>query len=104
MSDARLEQFTQMVAEFPDEPTVHFSLGKLLLERRDYAGAVQSLETAVRLDATYAAAFVSLGEAHAGANQVAQAREAFTRARELALAQKHRGLAQEIDERLKDLG
>lgn len=104
MSDARLEQFKQMAAEFPDAPMAHFSLGKALLERRDYAGAVGALETAVRLDATYAAALVSLGDAHSGAGQTQQAREVLTRARELALAQGHPGLAEEIDERLNDLG
>lgn len=104
MSDARLEQFKQMAADFPEAPMAHFSLGKALLERKDWAGAVRSLETAVRLDPSYAAALVSLGDAHSGAGQTAQAREVLTRARDLALAQGHPGLAEEIDERLSDLG
>src|SRR5690242_3807586 len=66
MSDARLEQFKQMAAEFPDSPMAHFSLGKAFLERRQYAEAAQALETAVRLDPQYAAALVSLGDALAG--------------------------------------
>jgi Flp pilus assembly protein TadD len=103
MSDARLEQFKQMAAEFPDSPMAHFSLGKLYLERRQYADAVKSLEQAARLDPTYAAAMVSLGDAYVGAGQVEQAREVLTRARDTALAQKHSGLAEEIDERLADL-
>ncbi|WP_224242352.1 tetratricopeptide repeat protein [Hyalangium gracile] len=103
MSDARLEQFKQMAAEFPDSPMAHFSLGKAYLERRQYAEAVKSLEAAVRLDASYAAALVSLGDAHVGAGQEAQAREVLGRARELALAQGHPGLAEEIDERLSEL-
>jgi cytochrome c-type biogenesis protein CcmH/NrfG len=61
MSDARLEQFKQMVAEFPEAPMAHFSLGKAYLERRQYAEAVKALESAVRLDSQYAAAMVSLG-------------------------------------------
>ncbi|MDY7226695.1 tetratricopeptide repeat protein [Hyalangium rubrum] len=103
MSDARLEQFKQMAAEFPDSPMAHFSLGKLLLERREYAEAVKSLEAATRLDPQYAAALVSLGDAYAGAGQNPQAREVLTRAREVALAQSHPSLAEEIDERLSDL-
>lgn len=103
MSDARLEQFKQMAAEFPDSPMAHFSLGKAYLERRQYAEAVQSLEEAVRLDSSYAAALVSLGDAHAGAGQAGQAREVLERAKALALAQGHPGLAEEIDERLSDL-
>jgi Flp pilus assembly protein TadD len=103
MSDARLEQFKQMAAEFPDSPMAHFSLGKALLERRLYAEAAQSLEQAARLDATYAAALVSLGDAYSGAGQADKAREALTRARTLAVAQNHLGLAEEIDERLSEL-
>jgi uncharacterized protein HemY len=103
MSDARLEQFKQMAAEFPDAPMAHFSLGKAYLERRQYAEAAQALETAVRLDPAYAAAMVSLGDAYAGAGQTQKAREVLTRARDTALAQSHASLAEEIDERLSGL-
>ncbi|WP_205507576.1 tetratricopeptide repeat protein, partial [Myxococcus vastator] len=65
MSDARLEQFKKMVADFPDSPMSHFSLGKLYLERRQYPEAAHALESAVRLDPTYAAAMVALGDAWA---------------------------------------
>jgi Flp pilus assembly protein TadD len=103
MSDARLEQFKQMVAEFPEAPMAHFSLGKAYLERRQYAEAVQALENAVRLDAQYAAAMVSLGDAYTGAGQTEKAREVLGRARDVALAQGHPSLAEEIDERLAEL-
>jgi predicted Zn-dependent protease len=103
MSDARLEQFKQMVARFPDAPMAHFSLGKTYLERRQYAEAARSLEEAVRLDPQYAAAMVSLGDAYTGAGETAKAREVLTRARDTALAQSHASLAEEIDERLSGL-
>lgn len=103
MSDARLEQFKKMVVDFPDSPMSHFSLGKLYLERRQYPEAAQALESAVRLDPTYAAAMVALGDAWAGAGESDKAREVLGRAREHALAQGHPGLAEEIDERIADL-
>lgn len=103
MSDARLEQFKKMVADFPDSPMSHFSLGRLYLERRQYAEAAGALEGAVRLDPTYAAALVALGDAYAGAGDSARAREVLVRAKEHALAQKHPGLAEEIDERIAGL-
>jgi Tfp pilus assembly protein PilF len=103
MSDARLEQFKQMVAEFPQAPMAHFSLGKAYLERRQYADAARSLEEAVRLDPQYAAAMVSLGDAYTGAGETQKAREVLTRARDTALAQSHASLAEEIDERLSGL-
>lgn len=104
MTDARIEQFKKMVAQFPDAPMAWFSLGKLHLERKEYAEAIQSLEGAVRLDPTYAAALVSLGDAYAGAGQTDKAREVLGRARDHALSQNHPGLAEEIDERIADLG
>jgi predicted Zn-dependent protease len=103
MSDARLEQFKQMVAEFPDAPMAHFSLGKAYLERRQYADAARSLEEAVRLDPQYAAAMVSLGDAYTGTGETQKARVVLTRARDTALAQSHASLAEEIDERLSGL-
>ena len=103
MSDTRLEQFKQMVAEFPDSPMGHFSLGKLYLERRAYAEAVECFEHATRLDPAYAAAMVSLADAYVGAGRPDAAREVLGRARATALAQSHQSLADEIDERLEDL-
>lgn len=104
MSDARLEQFKKMVAQFPDAPMAWFSLGKLHLERKEYADAIQTLESAVRLDPHYAAALVSLGDAYAGAGQTDKAKAVLTTARDHALAQQHPGLAEEIDERISELG
>ena len=103
MSDARLEQFKKMVAQFPDAPMAWFSLGKLHLERKEYPDAIQSLEAAVRLDPHYAAALVSLGDAYAGAGQTDKAKAVLTTARDHALAQQHPGLAEEIDERISEL-
>jgi predicted Zn-dependent protease len=103
MSQERERQFQQLVAEFPDSPMGHFSLGKLYLETARYAEAVKCLEDAVRLDPSYAAAMVSLGDAYAGAGKREQAREIWTRARNTALAQSHASLAEDIDVRLEDL-
>ena len=50
-----------------------------------------------------AAAIVSLGDAYVGAGQADKARQTLTRARDLALAQGHPSLAEEIDERLSEL-
>lgn len=103
MSADREQQFKQLVNQFPDSPMGHFSLGKLYLEQRRYAEAVSSLETAVKLDPEYAAAMVSLGEAYAGAGRNDQARSTWEKAIEKALAQKHSGLAAEIEDRIAEL-
>jgi Flp pilus assembly protein TadD len=82
---------------------VHFSLGKLLLDERRYAEAVESLRTAVSLQADYAAALVSLGDALIGAGRRDEARQVLEGARATALGQNHPSLAEEIDERLAEL-
>jgi uncharacterized protein HemY len=103
MGSEREEQFKQMVAEYPDSPMGHFSLGKLYLDQRRYAEAVPCLEAATRLDGEYAAALVALGDAYAGMGEKEKARATFERARSTALGQKHASLAEEIDERVAEL-
>lgn len=103
MANDREAQFKQLVADFPASPMGHFSLGKLYLEQKRYDEAAASLERATQLDPSYAAALVSLGDAHVGAGRSDRAREVFERAKEVALSQNHTGLAEEIDERIADL-
>lgn len=103
MSDAREAQFKKMVADFPQSPMPHFSLGKLYLEQRRYAEAAACLEEANKRQAEWAAALVALGEAYAGAGQLDRARETFATAREIALKQKHPSLAEEIDQKVEEL-
>ena len=75
----------------------HFSLGKLLLEQRRYGEASTSLATATRLDPSYAAALVALGEALAADGRPREAREAWEQARARAREQKHPTMAEEVD-------
>ena len=103
MGSEREAQFRKLAADHPASPMVHFSLGKLLLDERRYAEAVESLRTAVSLQQDYAAALVSLGDALAGADRRDEARQVLQDARATALAQGHPSLAEEIDERLADL-
>jgi uncharacterized protein HemY len=103
MTVEREAQFRKLVAQFPESPMGHFSLGKLLLAQRRYREAAESLETATRLDESYAAALVALGEALAQDGQPQKARQAWERARARALEQKHPSLAEEVEELLSGL-
>lgn len=103
MGSEREAQFRKLAADHPSSPMVHFSLGKLLLDGRRYAEAVESLRTAVSLQIDYAAALVALGDALAGAGRRDEARRVLEGARDTALAQSHPSLAEEIAERLADL-
>jgi len=103
MGSEREAQFRKLVADHPESPMGHFSLGKLLLEERRYVEAVESLQKAVSLQAGYAAALVALGDALIGAGRRDEARSVLQQARATALGQNHPSLAEEIDERLGEL-
>jgi Flp pilus assembly protein TadD len=96
-------QYRKRVEDFPQSPLPHFALGRFLLARGRPAEAVGPLEEAMRLQADYAAGLLSLADAYSAAGRTAEARRTFERAREVALAQAHPTLAEEIDDRLAEL-
>ena len=103
MVNPREAQFQKMAKDFPTSPHGHFSLGKLYLEEGRYPEAVAALREAVRVAPDFAAGLMALGAACAGARDVAGARDAFTRARDEALKQKHPTLAEEAEQQLAEL-
>lgn len=102
MSD-REAQFKQLVAEFPDSPMGHFSLGRLYLDEQRWAEAAASFERAASLDPTYAAALVGLGDAWASVGDPARAREAWDRALRTPLGQKDLSLQADLEQRMAEL-
>jgi|SRR5450755_4082803 TolA-binding protein len=103
MTVEREAQFRKLVEQFPESPMGHFSLGKLLLEQRRYPEAAESLGNATRLDPSYAAALVALGEALRQDGRTQAAKAVWEQARARALEQKHPSLAEEVDELLAAL-
>ncbi|MBS1151220.1 MAG: Tetratricopeptide repeat protein [Myxococcaceae bacterium] len=99
----REAMFKQMVAEYPDSPMGHFSLGKLYLDGQRWAEAAPCFETAVKLDPTYAAAFVALGDAWNGAGDSARARAAWEQALQTPLGRKDLSLQEDLAQRISDL-
>jgi uncharacterized protein HemY len=102
MSD-RESMFREMIRQFPDSPMGHFSLGRLFVDEKRWAEAVTTLGEAVRLDPTYAAAFVALGDAHAGAGQKEEAKAAWQRALETPLGKRDMSLQADLDQRIRDI-
>lgn len=95
--------FRDMVREFPDSAMGHFSLGKYLLETGRWAESVTSLEKAVSLDPDYAAAFVSLGDAFAGAGEKDKARAAWQRALGTPHGKRDQSLQADLEARMEEL-
>jgi tetratricopeptide (TPR) repeat protein len=103
MPSAREATFLHMVSEFPDSPMGHFSLGRLYLDEKRWAEAVQALGEAARLNPTYAAAMVALGDAQLGLGERDAAKEAWRRALETPLGKKDMSLQSDLEQRLRDL-
>jgi predicted Zn-dependent protease len=95
--------FRQMVTDFPDSQMGHFSLGKFLLEEKRFADSVLALEKAVAIDPNYAAAWVSLGDAHAGAGDAAKAKAAWERALETPHGKRDASLQSDLEQRINEL-
>ena len=95
--------FRQMTQEFPDSPMGHFSLGKFLLEEKRFPESVLALEKAVQLDPQYAAAWVALGDAHAGAGDSPRAKAAWERALETPHGKRDASLQADLEQRMNEL-
>lgn len=101
MSD-REALFRQMVTQFPDSPMGHFSLGRLLVDEKRWDEAVDALGNATRLDPNYAAAWVALGDAHAGAARKDDAKRAWERALQTPHGQRDLSLQSDLEQRIRD--
>lgn len=102
MSD-REALFKEMVRQFPDSPMGHFSLGRLMVDEKRWPEAVAALSEAVRLDPTYAAALVALGDAHVGAGAKDQAKAAWEKALATPLGRRDLSLQADLEQRIRDL-
>jgi uncharacterized protein HemY len=95
--------FKQVIAQFPESPMGHFSLGRLYVDEKRWAEAASALKEAVRLDPSYAAAFVALGDAHAGLSDKDAARAAWVQALATPLGRRDLSLQADLEQRIRDL-
>jgi cytochrome c-type biogenesis protein CcmH/NrfG len=103
MPSDREQMFLDMTREFPDSPMGFFSLGRLYLDEQRWAESVKALAEAVRLDPTYSAAWVALGDAQLGQGQRDEARATWQRALETPHARRDMSLQADLDQRIRDL-
>ena len=95
--------YRQLMAQEPESTLPRFSLGKLCLVQGRFAEAVEQLRFCVTRQGDWAAAWLLLADALAGAGDREQAREAYQRCEKLAVSQHHSSMAEEASEKAAGL-
>ncbi len=95
--------FRKLMTDFPGSPMGFFSFGRLCLEEKRFAEAADAFQNACRIDETYAAAWVSLGDAWLGLGNTDNAKAAFEKALQTPHAQKDASLRGDLEDRLSAL-
>ena len=101
--DDREATLKALTEKFPDAPMSWFSWGRYLVEVGRFDGAITALERALSIDAQYAAAWMSLGDALTAIEEKERARTAYGACARAAMAQNHPSLAKEANERAEEL-
>jgi cytochrome c-type biogenesis protein CcmH/NrfG len=80
----RIEGLRELVAEDPDDVTTRFMLGTELAKAKEHAEAAEQFRAVIERDPDYTAAWRGLGRALVALDDVAGARDVFTRGLEVA--------------------
>lgn len=99
-----LARHRQLVAQYPDNELARFSLGRALLELGQPAEARPHLVAALSKKPDWMAVQILIGKCDLEVGRIPEARAAFLKARDLAIAQHHEGPLAEVEELLSDLG
>ena len=96
-------RYEKMVAQFPENELARFSLGKAYFDAGDFVRAQEQFEIALAKKSDWMVVQILIGKCDLALGRKAAAKIAFTRARDLALAQNHEGPLAEMNELLRDL-
>src|SRR6059058_3976477 len=95
MSQSRIEVFEQMLAGDPANTMVLFGLAKEYEKAGDDAKLIETLERYLAAADDEGNAYGMLARAYERANQIDQARKAYQRGVDVAMAHGHPGMAEE---------
>lgn len=98
-----LARHRQLAAQFPDNELARFSLGRALFDQAEYAEAREHLAAALARRPDWMAVQILIGKCDLELGRPADARAAFEKARELAIAQHHEGPLAEVEDLLSEL-
>jgi tetratricopeptide (TPR) repeat protein len=98
-----IERYTKLLDQYPTNELARFSLGKAYFDVGAFARAREQFELALAKRADWMVAQILLGKCESASGNAKAARQAFERARKLALDQNHEGPLSEIDALLADL-
>ena len=103
MSEARIAALRALIEKNPQDALARRMLADDLYDAGDYAGTVAELEAYMKLQEDEGAAYRTLGDALARLGKKKDARWAFRHGAEAARAHNHFQLAEELEQRLRDL-
>jgi Flp pilus assembly protein TadD len=103
MSDTRIAALRNMIEKDPGDALARRMLAEDLYQAGDYTGAVEQLEAYVKLQEDEGAAYRILGDALVKLGKKKNARWAFRHGAEAARAHNHLQLAEELEQRLREI-
>ena len=103
MSNARITQARELLAQFPQNNLARFNLAQACFDAQDYAGAADQLRLLCETKADWMVAFILLGKCLLATGQAAAGKQAIEHAHQLAVQQHHDGPREELEELLKTL-
>lgn len=103
MSSSKVEALRGMVERAPNDSLARYMLANELYKEGRYQEAVDHIEQYLRIKEDEGAAYRLLGDALIRLGKEKEARWAFRQGAEAALAHHHEGMAEEFEERLKEL-
>jgi len=98
-----VQRWQQVVDTQPNNDLARFSLAKALFDAARFADARPHLQQALAKKPDWMVVQILLGKCELALGNPAGAREAFLRARQLAIDQHHEGPLAEMDQALADL-
>jgi predicted Zn-dependent protease len=84
MAQSRIEIFAEMAKQQPEDAMIRYGLASEYLKAERWLEAVDALQTVIRINPDYTAAYQLLGTALANDGQAEEARRAWTEGIEVA--------------------